>query len=763
MFKISGDLTASTSLGTLSNRVSTLGVLAGQGTPFQSSPVPAAVNGTLTVPAPQGEISFVSIAGSQPYVLGSGRPGEFVLSGGNLVLTLRQGDSPPVGTLLQFIGVPSATDIPTNRVSDVPDLYRMWNISGQVSINLEFQGHPSASLQFTTLTSNRAAVEAAFARKSIYWIGKLKFEVRELNIEELSRRVYPNSYIQVSVSLSGCWEYLSEQQIRLAPEIVPQDYQWFSTSSFALRSGIPYQGYDPQIRTEGRDQSLTSLSDVLSPVRMAMGGSFVSWENPYQVESKVFGQTRVWLLTDEQVILPPNLSYRGTHDSSVGQLGTVYRNTRINLDYVDAQSEEANEKDAQRLQRTIHRVPLDSPGNVPQESRGFNFDLRDVSKAFDSGGPTKTQTTTHLLGKNVLFEKRVSYGWVFCGIDVYQLEKYTVSGTTIWTTSYNSGFTGIACGVWWKQIEDVETIYDYRDGYLVRISTRGWKLARVRQESSNYETLSLLINLDVLRDNQSQVNYLNLKIAEYRDFKRTKFSEEIKYDLDYFSGYYSLKGLGFEPKFVKRKVHTKDSVVLSSNPDTTDSNPKPPLITGISFIEEEDITIPIPQRVGKEFYITQKQTSSREGVYLAQTLKISEREMFYGRPPEAEKLDSVESDRPKKIGVSPNLLANTAGNRYGKDNPEQGTVSFPTQNEQEAKLGAVTLTAIDNSRDSISGTMKIRRNLEIRSGDIVQFQGKQFVVFSANTIDQIMGEGLVTSEGTELSIGVLVFPTVEFS
>lgn len=783
---------------------------------------PLAVNGTLEIPSyTEGEITIaipdgvetitsVAIGSSSVYTPatnpGSPQSGEFVSSGGNLVIQIKPSESPVTGSTLAYSGLssdPGTTD--TSEIlppydSTILNLAATWAIEGELNFNRSFRGHPSASFQFKALASDEDAIVEAFRNKTPIQIYGMPFQVAETTIDYLSKRKYPDGWIEVSVSLEGGYTYKSTQPVK--PIKAPALSGWtkgtkttISMGQIANLAGLSYRGLPlPYIvEKDLNGQSTTTLEDAISDQELVYQG-FVFWSNPNGVEVRSWGNTTTHYLAEADVYEVKSKSRPGKEFIYQGtQLVDVYKNSPLTLDQDD--ENRGNEDAVPLLPKTICD-PAQDPSIPPEDVT----DLRDPGRAFDNGGVTKTQRCTKYIGDAEIEFTEVTYGFAFAAIDVYYLAEVPVTTGDPPTTQNVKQWiydNATVPGDFWIPVKVSRGVFKFDGyGYKSEIIDSGTETRRLKSEG-NKETLDLGLqqseitdqieagglNAQQIADLNAQYNKLNDQVEAYHFNYVIPSTKVTTYNLAPFSAYYpdvatpqtdeNLDPFDFiPPKFCLRETVNEQCYVNAPDPASTDTEPLPSIGTGRIFLHENSIQIVNTQK-GQELHYQTKTTNNTEGTDLRDALAITVTDKVKGRPNTHDRSDvaiTLISNLPGRAPTAPvaltptdpsqvKYLLNVEGSGYPADGPEQGGASYNIGNPETARAAAECEMSINNTQSAETLDITCKRNLAYQEGDRLWFKGVLWVVFDVGWTEKIES-GMLTCEGMQLKVGKYLRPVV---
>lgn len=724
-----------------------------------TTPIPSYSGSTiaLTIPSGVGAIGAIQING-QTFTPANG----LTQSGNTITIALPSGFAPPVGTHVIYYGLSNSYGaiVPTTDVigMSLPSLLRQWNVTGEINVNLGFEGQPSASFQFTTLVSNKSVVLAAFpnlAPISLYGIG---FTVERCSITELPKDSTKDPLISVAASLTGRHVYaLEEVPVKVLK--LGKRGDRISIGAIALAAGTQYRGDDIQILIpqDATPETMITLSEALTTYARLIGG-YVDYTDPDYVQIKPFGTGKEHLVVEPLIVGDIGYEYGGIRAYHDGiQTSHEYKNTELQLDE-DSQADDP----AKRTPIVLCRGNR-SPGQSP------NIELRSPSEAFDSGGTVKEELCTLSLNGSTLTETTRKYGFAYCTADVY-----TPFPNSSGAYAGNKAYTPSFVSQYWVQVELSETSYLYDSfGYLRKIEKTGWRLARLKAESGD-ETTAIDIEGRLAFNTLSALDRAKLEaeLSLYRTYTKVPISGTTEFSLADLAAIYTdiptpqtdpnIDPDEFVPSlYCKEEVTIDGSYQVSPDPRSTAIAPLPPLVTGRNFRQGRSTQIVLPTAGKKstiELFRKHETTDNREGAGLGNGLRISTSEDVQGRPSPHTRADFPKPNA-TPLPLTPvddtqyRYLLNSAGNGATAETPEQGSVSYVTSDPVKGLAAAQLDLCIANSADSERIQLKAQwKNDFYRPGDVVRRDGQKLIVFGVDFKHSIT-TGQLQCDGIDLQLG----------
>lgn len=743
------------------------------------------IDGVATIPIPSGTVvTSIVVPSLTPYTpaLDTTNPqaGEFVQVEGAIVVTLRPGESPNYITYYGLAGVYPVDRIPTEYVPPpYPDLYGQLNADGEAAISFKrsFEGHPSAKIAYYALIRDKETIIANFRNRTPALFYQMGLEVNTPSFKELSRSLYPEGRMLVTIPFTGKYQYPMSQPVKQrSPHITSRLRQYVPIVSIAARAGVPLTGTSAAffIPANAPHNATTTVSAALQEyIRLDNGFQFLS--SPESVEVRTFGQTRQHFLSEADILAEPESSLPGKEIVYQGrQLVKVYKNTVLNFDFSQLGEGQG---------RRTYYDPVTSPASPPPEITA----LRESGLAFDNGGPTKEQSFITEIGGTTLSSTKVKYGFAFALSDVYIVAKIDLPGVMT-PTGLVAGGTGVVAtyngaivpATFWIPIEVTTTTYTYNQyGYLTGVVETGTRTCRLKQEQ-NGETLELAkarvtaVSTVPSRGGLSPRDSLTAQIAAYK-FNIIAPTEKITtYELTRHGTLFADTPIDVEvpPFFCQNETTTERCEVIAPDPKGTETKPLPPIATGKFFYQNKQINVTSTIK-GKEGFNLTTTTQNSEGTGYKQGAKQSITEVKQGKPPThtwadtATQLFSVnlrgtgENVASQKVKYLLNVEGSPYGDlgdvftqygSYANLKPQQGSESYPTYILEQGIRAAECDLAITNSQGSEPLSLTVRRNLAYQEGDLLWRKGQLYVIFDVDWTEKV-SPGRADCDGMKLTLG----------
>lgn len=749
--------------------------------------VEVAEDGSLTAPEEMGAIASVTLDGIT-YIPATEEPpeaGTFTWNPetGQVIIT---GVSPTPGRSAVISGKLKRYSVEASATTEVldipPDWFDTWNISGSFRCSRSLGEQPSGSFSFVTLAANELDVRTQLKNKTKLEAFGIGLSVSNIAVTRLPIAIYPDGFIQVEVSLTGCFAEELDLSVKTRDAI---DLDGGTISSLAQLAEVPYSGGAIALNASYSTPASvsTTLGNELESRAITVNG-FAFYSSPNNVQVRTWAQTRSHILSPADLLSPVQIALNGRGSdyeaqNQNNQLAREYKNTRVNLDA------NANESDRQRDTAIWIEDADELYASAPPEFNSLASDklsLGNLSHNFDSGGVTKERTRTLYRNGTVQKTEKYRYGFTYKGVQVYAFEVSGISSTADVTVDwYKYTGNGVNPQAFWGLVETIIETYNYESstGYLRSVSIDGLRLARLKQEQDAVETIKAQYAPTISLAGRIVYDGNNLREA-YR-FRWLPSSDFTRYSLASYLGLYpDVQRQKDDPNWVEPlyAAVTRRTVAETLFSDSPDPN-KPVLTAGRSFTETKRVVVNYPSRGSsnwqKEFeqYTVHTKTTGSQGQDLKDSLNIGRRTENLGRPSTHTRIDIIRPNpnapqpQPPSSQVARRALLNSPNNGTATDDPEEGSVSFPGVFDYEkARSIAQTSLSIENTRGTETWQVTIAHSAarEMEEGDRVHLFGKVFVILSLDEDMVIQGNVgdrvLITSAGVNLSLGLYLNPPI---
>ncbi|MDJ0723744.1 MAG: hypothetical protein QNJ38_01370 [Prochloraceae cyanobacterium] len=505
-----------------------------------------------------------------------------------------------------------------------PQILKANNVYGTVRITRTFQGHPTASFQFTASRDREVEIRNTFKDAEIFLWG-MKFFVSNIQIERYSLLSNPGNLIEIILSLTGIHASRSQPSRSLADTPIKlgdlgQSATEVSINVLANKSNVSYRGVDIKIDIP-KETSTGEIVEFRQELegRAYIYNHFVYYSDPDFILTKQWGKTTIHTLAEAEIVSEKySLSTPGKGTPITD--GTVclvkeYRNTIFNLDRgnIDKYRSEGNgasldEIIREEFENTTAEDTLEDIQTPPTDGdfEATTAALRDPSSTFDNGGVVKKYR--RITERNGIETERIErvYGWVFNSKDTYEV---IIEDGEVVGTRFKDGVTSSALG-FWQKVEDTTTTHIFdSDGYLIRTLKTGTKKGRVRQESNTLETIDLDKQIRQLQDDPTAdpdladetIASLVAEQSLYDYNVDFPIQDDTNYTLSNFREFYQdtrIPDVGetdfVEPKFTSLVSRKNLSVISKPDPSSTDDDRKPEVTTRESLTSYNRTVIVAP-------------------------------------------------------------------------------------------------------------------------------------------------------------------------
>lgn len=436
--------------------------------------------------------------------------------------------------------------------------------------------------------------------------------------------------------------------------------------------------------------------------------------------------------------------------------------------------------------RTVKRKIYSKGDPNPSTCPDNVLRLNSLTYNYDNGGTTKTQVITTEENGFPIQEITIKYGFAYLAKDIYYLN------------AEDEPILDAAPQDHWVIIETSYTNYNYDEdtGYLLGYDISGVRLLRYAIEPDTLPTIEYVSSGDPL-DETDLLTYNSYKfenvpiygikkylLYQHRDYYTNFQSEQkqIKKCLRDGSSIWIDNPTYVESMFAVAESEEKQCFSLMRNPRNVDREPTDPiyapLITGEETINRSFITISPSQNTNPGFY---RDTSlPTEDRYLSYVSNFSAQEPGFttiventtinensGIPnvhtKKTSKYELVEDkeEKPKEVATYRYVFWTAP---FNGGYPREGNISFDAAKTfDEVLTGVKTQLKIQDIRNTLSSTVTIPINLDIRTGDICNFNinglnyRRRVTSLTHNFIIDGIDENnspILINEGTNLNLGI---------
>lgn len=630
--------------------------------------------------------------------------------------------------------------ISTRITQDIPDLFREWNIEGQIQFSHSIGTLSTCQFTFTALPSQENQIRNYFTPYRLLTLYDHTYWVTALQIEHLP---LPQ---QLKITIS-CGEPSSQRNPYNRPILLKENDQnlHVSLASLCIAVGLSYYGPSIPLKLpkDLANDSTTTLSNELT--RAYQYGYF--WQpSPVALTLNRFGNTPLHVLKDSDILeLTYSLSYPG--DGAKFEeipLTKEYHNTRLTLDTTNTITSQSN---------TFNTIIEGDPN--PQVPPNINKQLLYSPRlAFDTGGPTKTKKITTYLNGQPLQETETTFGFLYTSLDTHTV--------TISNGEAAIRRAGLDFANFWIEVSSIERIY-IRDsnGYLRQVSASGTLKTRFRQESDQLEQATAQgERLFVGTQNPGEYTRLTQIIQLYEYFDQP-LEEKRLFTLSSLSIFPDTPPQNPDPLYVSRDFYTFNTYAETPDPDSTSQAPLPPIITG-KYSQSEALTQLIQTKNPSAYRILTR-TSNSEGTSLSDSAAIETTQLVQGRPSVANRLQLYPSNNPPDDTPETEKIyrLRTPNSLFFNKNPDSLFFSG-ADTIGLASTAARTLCQIENSSNACTTTLKIKRKSSWQVGDRILWNNKNWWLLEIEDI-QTIDRNLVNSSEFQIKIGRLLFVPTTYS
>ena len=631
-----------------------------------------------------------------------------------------------------------SNEISTVRITqDIPEIFREWNIEGQIQFSHSIGSLSTCQLSFTTTPDKETQIREYFIPYRLITLYDHTYWVTNLQIEHLP---LPQT-LKITIS---CGELNSQRNPYNRPILLKEKDKNLHSylSSLCDAVGLAYDGTSIPLKPPDDlpNNSTTTINDELS--RAYQYGYF--WQpHPDQLILKLFGSTPQRTLRDTDILqLTYTLAYPGDGAKFEGiPLYKEYHNTRLTID------ESGKEQQTNDQSIAIEGDP--TPQVPPQINKQLLYSPR---LAFDTGGPTKTKKTITLLNGQPIKETEITFGFLYTSLDTH-------------TVSISNGDiairrAGLDFANFWGQVSSIERVYIRdSDGYLLQISSSGTTKTRFKQESDQLEQAIAQGERLFVGSQDPEYQRLTQIINLYEYFDQP-ISEERIFTLSSLSVFPDTPSQKPEPYYVSRDFYSFNSYAETPDPDSTSAAPLPPISTG--KYSQSEALVAITRTKNPSAYRLLQRTSNSEGTSLRDSASIENSQIVQGRPDVANRLQLYENnsppseDEPEKI-----YRINTPGSLQIDQNPD--SLSFSGADTIGlAVTAARTLCRIENSQSACTTTLKIKRKPSWQVGDRILWNNQAWWLLEIQEI-QTIDRTLVNCSEFQIKIGRLLMIPITYS
>lgn len=417
----------------------------------------------------------------------------------------------------------------------------------------------------------------------------------------------------------------------------------YSFNYVARQSNVQILGsadnFIPVSGTEPDNTETVTLRDILDDIALIQG-KFPDYSKVAGIALKDFRLEPIHQLYDWEI---KDLFYDSTGGFGATvegiRLAKEFNNAELIIDRTVGEDGEDDGDDSQGYAMNIEGDP--NPEVPPTINRGFYQEaypsdyLRAPTHAFDAGGITKTKTTIKTFNGETIEEIKETYGLAYKSTDVW-----SINVTSSSPFRYTQEFLNPSIDTYWEQVSYERKTYSHdSDGSFQGFVSSGWKLQRFRQESESLELLDLRVEeLDPATDDDRLAVITILKSLYVH--QRTPISSSLINALERMDTHYA--DITDDSKYVKKSFFSQSNTQLIPDPESTDDDPLPPIVTGENKTEETYTTVISPQsrnspQVPERYQIRSFSTDS-SGQSFRDSASINQVSTSTGRPATVSKI-----------------------------------------------------------------------------------------------------------------------------
>lgn len=708
--------------------------------------------------APTGQIAAVKI-GSKTYWANRGH---FIYNPSTQTINFKIDVNLSISFLV-YSTSPQATSnkFKSNEIIDIPDLFKKYNVR-EIQLSRPWRSHPSGSFKIYSLIPYQGQILSEFPN------GK------EIDLYGISYRVAASTWeinpktnkLVVSVELQGYWQGRGntirnplDEPVRLL-DLVKEGKSYY-LSKLAAKVGVRLTGAAGIKIKVPKGTGETESTNLGSEIeRVITQGLFLDYSSKTAIKCQKYNNQPIHLIEDHQVRDEALTFAANGHGARYEGVQLAHEYSRVKL---DIQSDKEDENRSKTGVRVILKSGDLEPQTLPTTKMGgydiaYSLDyLRSPSNSFDNGGVTKTLKTSHLIDGTTIKEIEETYGFMFTSLDVY-----LINGERI---SY-----GKANGLsqFWTKVKETTTIYNYRDdGYLESTTTTGWEHFRERKESGEKpEEFDLIKFQQELNDatDQAERTRITANMALYQ-YKKRSLTVPTTYELESKKPFYKdLQSADPEPFYVRRQLTQENNLTITPDPDSTLSEPKPPIVSGIQRIDriENAIAAPIGLNAAQspEIFKTIQLTQTKEEANFQNFASSNNYQESLGRPNDQQYFKLVEpsdevTEEPDEQKEQETYYASTPNAPTIDRRIYSQSISFPGADSLSKILLAAHADLCMKNTESLTLTLNVDRDKKYKSGDRVSYSGYLWTIKNISDEQDVKGKLLINTS-FKLELGVFL-------
>lgn len=415
-------------------------------------------------------------------------------------------------------------------------------------------------------------------------------------------------------------------------------------------------------------------------------------------------------------------------------------------------------------------------------------------------GPSKNWRRTIMLNNSPTEEEEFTYALVGSPLSVYQVYGWDFGA---WEDRYRNR----SAYDFWKLVKYVRNTYEYDDdGWLIKVRSKGWQymnfsasgdLLELRKQYADEEggdgaILRSLYNQIMLAQfrqpsalsdtpydpSTNAPLWQNLDLAQSSMNHKVPVNEITTYTLARFRDYYpDMQCRADDPDYVEplfciEEERISEDMAFAPDPRDVEAEDykRSPKVTGQRRVERKTIEIIYPEartqfrnwHKNREKFCTINYSSNYVGGDLSNSSVEETYSISLGRPSVHTRRQKYKNTWISESSVSPDsnrrIIFNTPNSGYGFGDLENGPITFPdvfsiSKAVQAAKnkinednLGAYTISFDVNPRAADSW----------EEGDLIQYDGKTWVLMSISQSRTIESRGRITSNGWPVTLALML-------
>ncbi|HEY9764633.1 MAG TPA: hypothetical protein V6D07_19050 [Trichocoleus sp.] len=626
----------------------------------------------------------------------------------------------------------------------------MW--LGSISLERRFEQYPSGTLEYIALTeADLAQLEAAYYPGKRFSI--MGCHLRASNYSYERERFYvkdmpPIDVYKVSVSLNGGWEKAMKKPIKVRG-MINRSTGLVSASAVAASAGIPLSG--PEILFLPNSDTVDLESVLVANARRK--GCFIEYSHVEGIRLIPLGSGTTWQFAATE-IRADSASRQELPYLKDAELQDTWSKAPKNNEEPDWQREEP--------QRDILIEEDDDPEFPPADS----LVLRTLDSTFDKGGPKKVRKVTYLENNSRVLEKTYTFGFRYTAEDIHigdgllfsaspetywgvvdysesSVNYVPVPNTSVAISAYDDNNKQVHILVhpdYDKFVSGTGSVFAFKGTaeYLTEEVTRGYRWARLKEETEDLETLysegplydtylyqklpkkgkkTWLLTPTRSKYGESEIGHpFSLEFTE-----ADKLAPELQKHIS--SAILEKPGalvavlqpdINFvEPYFVEQEASYSNSFYGRAHPESTPDSPLPPLITGQeTYSQQKNILYSNREKglasgqeltkVNPDHYRTRTTDYTSQDAGFSRSALVIRSQEYAGTPPDAttrnrawQNKESQAASKAAQQGTKTKRYFLTSSNATNEDAKTESRSVENAQSLEEALAGVRTQFRID--------------------------------------------------------------------